>query len=463
MYIKKMLRIPSLYPYESLGSFYFRLANKNYTDVKTLNKRINCFNSKYLSYYNQIKDERILSNIGIASNLDINKIKEMTIHSFNFWDKDYKTFFERITYNNESRYCPQCLKEHTYHRIYWQLMPIEICLKHEIFLLDKCKKCDREITIDDIVKDQCICGTRLSQCNGRSCNDDLIIQVQKKLYKAFGIEESVLNDYSSDLLGYRNNQVIVIIVFIKWFIESNWKAFKKIGLFENDNLDIQQNCLKSIGKILSNYPNCFIELLDMINDNIMEFINESNLRYNLFNLTNPLYCINLVKNYPFYMDFIQAINYLQFFNGTLFNYYKDRYNAQFFKKRMKMLRNSFESTQFYNYFKYANMTIDNNIVNYLEATNIEDIKIISDYISEYMKYFVENGELITNKIGYISVAELVEIYKPFKITLLEVLGEIKRREINASIFPLSDGLGSIYVPEIVTKKALLKLALKKLD
>jgi len=88
MYIKKLLRTPIPYPYESLGNYYFRLAYNNSIDIKMLNKKINCFNSKYLSSYNQIKDERILSNIGVASNLDISTIKEMTVHI-------HLTFFEK--------------------------------------------------------------------------------------------------------------------------------------------------------------------------------------------------------------------------------------------------------------------------------------------------------------------------------------------------------------------------------
>lgn len=466
MYTKRLLRTPIPYPYESLGNYYFRLAYNNCVDIKLLNKKINCLNSKYLSYYNYINDERILSNIGEASNLDISTIKEMTIHSFNFWNNDYETFFKRIIYDDESRYCPKCLEENIYHRIYWQLIPIRICLKHELFLLDKCKKCGKKIIVDDIVKGQCICGTKLSEGNVLSCNDDLIIQVQKKLYKSFGIKESLPNDYSFDLLGYRNNQMIVFIVFFTWLIESNSDAFKKIGLLRNDNSDIHQSCLKFIEIILSNYPNQLTELLDIINNNIMKFVNEcdkNNLYYNLFNLTNPLFCLNLVKNYPFHIEFDHAMDYLKFFNGVLFKYYKDRYNKEFFKRRLKDLRNSLENKHFYSWFQYSNMNIDHNIANYLESISAEDRRTMTDHISKYMKYFIENGELITNKTGYISIAELVEIYKPFKITVLEIFTEMKRRKIIADIYPLNDGIESIYVPEILTKKILLKLALKKLD
>lgn len=397
----------------------------------------------------------------------------MTIHSFDFWQDDYKYFLKSITFRDKSKYCPECLKENKYHKIYWQLSPISLCLKHKIFLSDKCKKCGQDITVDNVVKGQCICGNILSEDDGMHCNEDSIIEVQKKLYKSFGIEAELLNDYSFDLLGYRNSQMIVIIVFLRYIIESKYEVFKEIGLFENNNLDIYQNCFKTVEKILSDYPNEFIRFLDMINDNIMKFINKSNknsLYYKLYNLTNPLYCLRLIENEQLLMGLDSLMEHLNFFNSVLFNYYKDKYNNKFFEKRIEKLKDTFESIYFYDGFEYLNFNIDINTICYLQNNHVEDRKYITNNISNYIKYFVRNSELFIEKRKltadterYISISELVKIYEPFEIKMLEVLSEIKRKKITVYISLFADGLESLYVPEIVAKRFLLKLALKRLD
>lgn len=85
------------------------------------------------------------------------------------------------------------------------------------------------------------------------------------------------------------------------------------------------------------------------------------------------------------------------------------------------------------------------------------------HISKYLHYFIKSGELLTDKKGYTSVSDLVHKYRPFSISMVEILNEIKKRRISIKVYPIMDGAESIYVSEPEANIALLKLALKKLN
>ena len=69
--------------------------------------------------------------------------------------------YERIT--KWLFYCPVCLSEQNYVRYSWQIKASTVCLKHRIWLHDRCPVCQRYITHVDILSGRCNCGAELSQ------------------------------------------------------------------------------------------------------------------------------------------------------------------------------------------------------------------------------------------------------------------------------------------------------------
>lgn len=87
----------------------------------------------------------------------------------------------RGMYNNYMRdmervqYCPLCLKEDAFHRLCWVPKFSFACVKHGVFLIERCYQCQRQLIVGDIPFDQCCkCKARLS--NAPTINAGRFIQ-----------------------------------------------------------------------------------------------------------------------------------------------------------------------------------------------------------------------------------------------------------------------------------------------
>ncbi|WHY84682.1 TniQ family protein [Neobacillus novalis] len=169
---------------ESLYSFLHRLALENhyehlgsmFTELKSAAFNENCNDiHPSQSWYDFISIllERLGLNINALvtnqyDHLFIRRNKEMN-------RKNIRKFYHRYS----TKYCPECMQEDFYHRIYWDLSYVTVCLKHNTSLITHCSNCNDVVKLSRLVKGKCKCGQKYTKVNSVKPNS-VTLEVQKK-------------------------------------------------------------------------------------------------------------------------------------------------------------------------------------------------------------------------------------------------------------------------------------------
>ncbi|MBN1218455.1 MAG: TniQ family protein [Anaerolineae bacterium] len=76
-----------------------------------------------------------------------------------------RPFLQRnIRWERDLQFCPLCLKESVYHRLSWMPMAVALCLNHQCLLVHRCPYCQKNITIQDVLRAKCLtCGFHLTE------------------------------------------------------------------------------------------------------------------------------------------------------------------------------------------------------------------------------------------------------------------------------------------------------------
>ncbi|WP_342503632.1 TniQ family protein [Lysinibacillus sp. FSL L8-0126] len=172
--------------HESLHSFIFRTIEENYyerwKDVFPLYVPFENYNgneinsdSKWLPFAESIVND---------SNQDINKMvcNQYDSRFYPMDDKKHikRNFYFRMIYlRNCTKYCPACLKEDYYHRIYWDVSFLTVCTKHNVQLIMDCLKCKKHIPLHSLLGRQCKCGYHFIDSPHVSVEEKNIIKIQK--------------------------------------------------------------------------------------------------------------------------------------------------------------------------------------------------------------------------------------------------------------------------------------------
>lgn len=53
------------------------------------------------------------------------------------------------------QFCPLCLRSAAYHRLIWLPVAVSACLEHPCLLIDRCQRCEKKVSIREIVEMQC--------------------------------------------------------------------------------------------------------------------------------------------------------------------------------------------------------------------------------------------------------------------------------------------------------------------
>jgi len=202
----KLLRKSVPYRDESLLSYIYRLAKDNNCPVGWIVKECKLDKVYKDNYFTFDYNDREMELLASAVEMDKSTIMDMTMSKYYLhFDKNYPSgyFFIQNNFKNGIKYCPLCLKEQNYHRLFWQFNQIKICLNHKVVLIENCPECGRWITIDTIINDKCECGFKISQTKPIICIDPLIIKNQQRMYSIYKIcdenfeqDDTIFNGFS---------------------------------------------------------------------------------------------------------------------------------------------------------------------------------------------------------------------------------------------------------------------------
>lgn len=144
---------------ESLYSFLHRSIRVNYHDklesvIKGGQFTFNNYLDETSVWFQEINE---LTRKGMRENPF-----RFSLNQFNtlFFNEKILTKKQRsIVYHlKKTKFCPQCLVENFYHRLFWDISLITTCTVHKQFLTDKCCICDRKIRLSWLMRNQCPCG-----------------------------------------------------------------------------------------------------------------------------------------------------------------------------------------------------------------------------------------------------------------------------------------------------------------
>jgi hypothetical protein len=144
---------------ESLYSYLFRIFEENCVSVMDTfiygkGYRIN----NYLepSSYERIREFLASRLFTTPDNLILNQYDELL---FSFKNKNHR--LNSVAYEQQhTKYCPECLNEDFYHRLYWDVSFLTICTKHQRFLINKCVSCGEFIKLNSLMNNKCKCGNQ---------------------------------------------------------------------------------------------------------------------------------------------------------------------------------------------------------------------------------------------------------------------------------------------------------------
>jgi hypothetical protein len=169
-------------PDESLFSFLSRNSKANYyTNVNTLLKE-NYSSWLYRYNFNYIEDNWALLSIfkPITDALQVD-IHELTLNKYNRLFFSYvplNKMTENSVYNKlTAKYCPSCLQNDYYYRMFWDISFFTTCIKHNCYLVDRCPNCSSKITISRLMYNECQCGLCFSTVISK-IPSDLVLKTQ---------------------------------------------------------------------------------------------------------------------------------------------------------------------------------------------------------------------------------------------------------------------------------------------
>ncbi len=217
-----LLRRTQLNTDESLESFLIRLASQNwYPSIRTI-KQLYREKLTALNLSDNICVPRKLETYQILSALTKQSEYELFDATYHFFEPTFSTsgiedFIEmpnkehrkiihrntisiqRIRRSSTSAYCPQCLREATYHRKTWLPITVTACLTHQCLLWECCMVCGNNLLIGDIALSNCHnCHANLKDAQPIVISDDSLgLFAQEVVQAMLG-----LVPYPSDMKGF---------------------------------------------------------------------------------------------------------------------------------------------------------------------------------------------------------------------------------------------------------------------
>lgn len=258
-------KIPEVIKGETLISYLFRFCKAYYFDsISSLAKQWSMNEAKIKN------NEFTLQDLGCILHFTKSEKKILYQMAGGFYKRKWGTqIYEKLIVKNKIKYCPICIKERTFHKKIWTILPIAICPDHKILLIEKCPGCKNPIIIDDYMFGFCSrCSVRFKQGIGQPVDDKSIFyQAQKELINKINENRSMDGQFFNSF-SFKEQ---VILSRYSFFLLSGMKSFIDYGselIFpfynKRDRMKNQINAATAYGNVFwmyQDFPENFIKVL----------------------------------------------------------------------------------------------------------------------------------------------------------------------------------------------------------
>ncbi len=313
--------VPTPLDDEVFSSWFVRLAYAHHIHPQTF---INLYfglknRGRFRKNIDTSLDEKLLKQIQTMCKNKIN-ILNLTLKTYSGYLQEDDINIASNRFFSHLRFCPMCLREDkiVYFRKKWNFTFSTICLKHNCFLYESCPKCNEQLSIlkmykNDLPFNNCTkCGFELKKSRKlRVSNKFLLgVQGQKNIYTVLDSGYIQFDNYVIYSFCFFDtiNQLTKLIIS-----KQNFKYLETLFLFKllNDCKEIKINSSKSIYlqiSIKENFALCGLiwHLFEKYPKNLKQFICTNNLTH---------------------WDMVKEIRYLSFWYDNLVNNIAPRYIA----------------------------------------------------------------------------------------------------------------------------------------
>ncbi|WP_284640767.1 TniQ family protein [Paenibacillus silviterrae] len=252
---------PDIRAHESLASFVHRISIANhYPSVSTiataLNIKMNRLNN------NEFSPHQLLLLQGMTG-LPFETLQDHTCYRLE--QMLGINHFAKFIMKNRVKYCPYCFQEDRIHKYTWSCYPLNICVKHQMFLLEECSSCKGKILLRNLLSEKCQCGYLYKDAHPIAIENDVILKSQTFLY------ESCFNsDYSQPFLSLSFRDTLDIFSASYHLLEGMnsylgdelmIKAFSK-QKDDNRSSKTQAHAFSNAFWMYMDFPNNFYKVLD---------------------------------------------------------------------------------------------------------------------------------------------------------------------------------------------------------
>lgn len=205
------------YNHESILGFLYRLSRKNFYSSPR------CFfgllNGKYPDLEDLLYSNDLMTLIDNRTGYEQRELNELTIFNFSVqyltnYGLGTKYLSKLLIPKRQHRFCPLCLREKNYHRIYWLLVPYTICHEHQVYMKDKCPGCNKFLSFSEIMKGNCACGTNLKEVEPWPVERQSHIEMGKLISEKILSKKTTYNEQLEDIFQGYNSLSFIYLLYV---------------------------------------------------------------------------------------------------------------------------------------------------------------------------------------------------------------------------------------------------------
>lgn len=439
----KLLRKIIPYEYESLASYIHRVSIENSCQVRWILSELKISKKCSINNINHLGSRMYVDYLASAFGVSNGTISRMLLFQYSLREMNSRNTLPDCVDFDFTSFCPCCLSEGVFQRIYWHVNLIYLCPHHKVLLERHCANCGKKITPKHLINQECSCGFDFSATKPKYISELEIVRMQNIILNALDIHTEEICDNEIFPLNMSGKDYISIVSGIyKLFIDYPQYAMGINAVMQEGMAQYPQLRHTLIAqKVISNYPDDF--------ENIMDRFTKQYAKNDSLRRPFPTICEEFSR---LYINHDLLWNYMR---DALWNFFERYYENEIILDEVDQYTNSKslkdlqrQPSGFDTYYEISKKILDNRI----SHSNHEKFK-------QVLKYFFLITKTNTFDDGQVTNAtHLLETFKSDGIEIKDIFATAIRYKISIYVSPSAQyGLDIFYFPMERMNEELLKL------
>jgi len=246
----RLLRTAAPNSDESLSGYIIRLAELNDYDTPSWILQLACIRQYMQSkVYFSFDDSLNLLPLATLTGVEENKLASLIYKPVDPSSRKFSNYFvfgspvpKYIIRPHLFKVCPGCLRDSTYIRKVWELIPVTACPIHKCVLLDKCPNCKRRLPYNRNSVSRCQC-----KCDWRDIHLNLIeaskLAVSRQIYTLCNLSTSAISSGEEPRRNPLYELKLLDLLSALFFVASQYGTIKYLN--GKSHIDTQGKCFNS--------------------------------------------------------------------------------------------------------------------------------------------------------------------------------------------------------------------------